>query len=106
MRRDGTKRDDKMMFPNETSELYASSTLGITRRCPGTASHEGHRILRTTCAGGRGMIQGEPPIDELLSEPIVWLMAQSDGVSLDELKSLCEAVREKLVRASAADRAV
>ena len=52
------------------------------------------------------MIQGELPLHELLSEPIVWLMAQSDGVSVDELKSLCEAVREKLLRASAADRAV
>ena len=52
------------------------------------------------------MIQGEPPLHELLSEPIVRLMAQSDGVSVDELKNLCEAVREKLVRASASDRAV
>jgi hypothetical protein len=49
------------------------------------------------------MIQGEPPIDELLSEPIVRLMAQSDGISVDELESLCETVREKLVRASASD---
>ena len=52
------------------------------------------------------MIQGEPPLHELLSEPIVRLMAQSDCVSVDELTSLCEAVREKLVRASASDRAV
>jgi hypothetical protein len=49
------------------------------------------------------MIQGEPPPSELLSQPIVRLVAQSDGVSVDELKSLCEAVREKLVRASASD---
>ncbi len=49
------------------------------------------------------MIQGEPPLDELLSEPIVWLMAGSDGVSLDELAGLCEAIREKLVEASASD---
>jgi len=72
---------------------------------PDTASHQGHRLLRTSFAGGRGLIQGEPPLDELLSEPIVRLMAQSDGVSLDELTSLCATVREKLVRASASDRA-
>ena len=44
------------------------------------------------------MIQGELPLHELLSEPIVRLMAQSDGVSVDELTSLCETVREKLGR--------
>ncbi len=49
------------------------------------------------------MIQGEPPLDELLSEPTVWLIAKSDDVSLDELASLCEAIREKLVEASALD---
>ncbi len=49
------------------------------------------------------MLQGEPPLDELLSDPVVWLMAGSDGVSLDELASLCEAIREKLVEASALD---
>ena len=49
------------------------------------------------------MIQGEPPLDELLSESIIWLMAGSDGVSLDELASLCEAIREKVVEASALD---
>jgi hypothetical protein len=47
------------------------------------------------------MIQGEPPLDELLSEPIVRLLARSDGVSLEELTSLCEAVREKLAGSSA-----
>jgi hypothetical protein len=47
------------------------------------------------------MIQGEPPLHELLLEPIIRLMAQSDGVSVDELTSLCETVRETLVRASA-----
>ncbi len=46
------------------------------------------------------MIQGEPPLDELLDEPTVWLMAQSDGVSLDELRTLVEAVREWLIRGS------
>ena len=49
------------------------------------------------------MIQGEPPLAELLAEPIVRLMAQSDGVSSDELTSLCAAVREKLVKASASN---
>ncbi len=49
------------------------------------------------------MIDGEPPLDVLLSDPVVWLMAGSDGVSLDELACLCEAIRETLVEASALD---
>ena len=44
------------------------------------------------------MIEGEPPLDDLLAEPIVWLMAQSDGVSLEELRTLYETVREWLAR--------
>ena len=47
------------------------------------------------------MIQGEPPLDELLDEPIIGLMAQSDGVSLEELRILFETVREWLNRGSA-----
>jgi hypothetical protein len=47
-----------------------------------------------------GMIQGEPPLDELQDEPTVWLMAQSDGVSLDELRNLVEALRGWLTRGS------
>lgn len=47
------------------------------------------------------MIQGEPPLDELLDEPIIGLMAQSDGVSLDELGTLFEAPREWLTLGSA-----
>ena len=47
------------------------------------------------------MIQGEPLLDELLDEPIIGLLAQSDGVSLDELRTLFERVREWLARGSA-----
>jgi hypothetical protein len=47
------------------------------------------------------MIQGEPSLDELLDEPIIRLMAQSDGVSLDELRTLFETVREWLTQTSA-----
>ncbi len=47
------------------------------------------------------MIEGEPLLDELLSEPIVRLLAQSDDVSLEELASLCETVRERLAAPSA-----
>ena len=46
------------------------------------------------------MIQGEPPLDELLDERIIGLLAQSDGVSLDELRTLFERVREWLTRGS------
>ncbi len=47
------------------------------------------------------MIQGEPSLDELLNEPIIRLVAQSDGVSLDALKALFETVREWLTQTSA-----
>jgi hypothetical protein len=47
------------------------------------------------------MIQGEPLLDELLDEPIIGLLAQSDGVSLDELRALFERVREWLAGGSA-----
>ena len=47
------------------------------------------------------MIQGEPSLDELLDEPIIRLVAQSDGVSLDELKALFETVRDWLTQTSA-----
>jgi hypothetical protein len=47
------------------------------------------------------MIQGEPSLDDLLDEPIIRLVAQSDGVSLDALKALFETVREWLTRVSA-----
>ena len=50
------------------------------------------------------MIQGEPSLDELLDEPIIRLVAQSDGVSLDELKALFETVREWLTQGSATIR--
>ncbi len=46
------------------------------------------------------MIQGDPSLDELLEEPIIWLMAHSDGVSLDELRTLYEMVQEWLTRGS------
>ena len=44
------------------------------------------------------MIEGEPPLDELLAEPIIGLMAKSDGISVDELTALCNTFREKLAR--------
>jgi spore coat protein CotH len=47
------------------------------------------------------MIHGEPPLDELLDEPIIGLIAQSDGVSLDELRTLVEQIREWLTRGPA-----
>ncbi len=98
-----------MAFPEETPEAAGRLRSGLVYlyhsrddpAMPGIASHQGHRLLRTTCAVGLGMIQGEPPLKQLLSEPIVRLMAQSDGVSIAELTSLCETVREKLVRSSA-----
>ncbi len=47
------------------------------------------------------MIQGEPSLDELLDEPIIRLVAQSDGVSLDALKALFETVRDWHTQTSA-----
>ncbi len=45
------------------------------------------------------MLQGEPPLHELLSEPIIVLLAQSGGVSVEELVRLCQEVRERLIGA-------
>ena len=65
------------------------------------ASHDGHSLLQPRFWGGQSMIQGEPSLDELLDEPIIRRMAQSDGVSPDELKALFETVREWLTQGSA-----
>ena len=45
------------------------------------------------------MLIGEPPLEDLLSEPIVALLAESDRVRLDELVRLCEEVRASLAKA-------
>ncbi len=50
-----------------------------------------------TTAEGPTMRYGEPPLHELLSEPIIQLLAQSDGVSPVELMHLCAEVRERLL---------
>jgi hypothetical protein len=44
------------------------------------------------------MLHGEPPLQDLLSEPIIRLLAQSYGVSHDELVRLCEETRTRLMR--------
>ena len=55
---------------------------------PNTPSHADQNRPRT----GPGMLHGEPPLQELLSDPIIALVAQSDRVALDELVRLCEEV--------------
>jgi hypothetical protein len=38
----------------------------------------------------------EPTLDELLSEPIIRLLMDSDGVAPEEVRQLCLAVRRAL----------
>ena len=44
------------------------------------------------------MLHGEPPLQELLSEPIIILVAQSDGVSVEDLVRLCDEVRTGVLK--------
>ncbi len=45
---------------------------------------------------GCGMLHGEPRLEEILSEPIVLMAARRDGVSVAELRALCERIRLRL----------
>jgi hypothetical protein len=40
---------------------------------------------------------GEPRLEEILSEPIVLLRMKAAGVTAQELRELCESVRERLI---------
>jgi hypothetical protein len=39
---------------------------------------------------------GEPPLSELLADPILHLLLERDGISLAELQRLIESARRKL----------
>ena len=39
---------------------------------------------------------GEPPLSELLADPVLQLLIERDGVSLDELRKLISDLRERL----------
>jgi hypothetical protein len=43
------------------------------------------------------MIEGEPTLEEVLAEPIVLLAAKSAGLSLGDLRALCEQIRARLM---------
>ncbi len=45
---------------------------------------------------GCGMLHGEPELEEILSEPIVLMVARRDGVSGAQLRALCERIRWRL----------
>ncbi len=49
-----------------------------------------HRVL-SMC-----LVMGEPTLEEILSEPIVLVRMQAAGVTVDEMRELCERVRERL----------
>jgi hypothetical protein len=44
------------------------------------------------------LIEGAPPLDGLLAEPIIGFMGESDGISADELTTLYKTIRERLAR--------
>ncbi len=50
-----------------------------------------HRVL-SAC-----LVMGEPRLEEILSEPIVLLRMKAAGVTAQELRELCESVRERLI---------
>jgi len=39
---------------------------------------------------------GEPPLSELLADPVLQLLIKRDGISLDELRRLIDDLRERL----------
>ncbi len=49
-----------------------------------------HRVL-SAC-----LVMGEPRLEEILAEPIVLLRMRSAGVTVEEVRTLCEHARDKL----------
>ena len=47
---------------------------------------------------------GEPRLSELFADPILHLLMAGDGVSLDELRRLIDAIRERKGRRRRADQ--
>jgi DNA-binding transcriptional MerR regulator len=39
---------------------------------------------------------GEPQLEEILAEPIVLLRMRSTGLSIEEVRTLCECARDRL----------
>ena len=39
---------------------------------------------------------GEPPLSELLADPVLQLLLKGDGISLDELRKLIDNLRKRL----------
>src|SRR6516164_9125583 len=40
-------------------------------------------------------VDGEPPLSELLADPVLHLLIKRDGISLDELRKLIDDLRER-----------
>ncbi len=49
-----------------------------------------HRVL-SAC-----LVMGEPRLEEILAEPIVLLRMRSTGLSVEEVRTLCERARDRL----------
>ncbi len=49
-----------------------------------------HRVL-SAC-----LVMGEPRLEDVLTEPIVLLRMRSAGVTVQDLRALCQRVRERL----------
>ena len=63
---------------------------------PGTPSND-RAILRTQRVLSTCLIKGEPPLEEVLSDPIVLLRAQRAGLTKEGLRALCDSSRERLL---------
>ncbi len=55
-----------------------------------------HPIIPTHQVLSACFIKGEPTLEEVLTDPLMQLMARSAGLSLQDLRELFERVRQRL----------
>ena len=55
-----------------------------------------HTILPTQRVLSACLVMGEPQREEILAEPIVLLRMKSTGLSVEEVRTLCERARDRL----------
>ena len=55
-----------------------------------------HTILPTQRVLSACLVMGEPRLEEILAEPIILLRMRSTGLSVEEVRTLCERARDRL----------
>jgi hypothetical protein len=61
-----------------------------------TTRDSSHTILPTQRVLSACLVIGEPQLEEILAEPIVLLRMRSTGLSVEEVRTLCECARDRL----------